>query len=131
METVKCPLAGFVDQEVPLYILFDTGVMKDDVVKSVGKIFLYMVRNSRTVEAQMMWRMIKANIGEKNAFLLKRSYLDTYKGGKLRRYLYFSDTQHIYSVMDSFEIIYSISESIWETARQIGEYYKIKQYLPI
>lgn len=111
MNKIKCPLKDFLDQELPMSIIFDTLSIKEDVTKYVGKIIVYININNNTKSEKVISNIIKANIGKDNFKLLKELYIDTYNEEKktLKRYLYFFNENDLYGIMDTFNIIYSLS----------------------
>lgn len=111
MNKIKCPLKDFLDQELPMSIIFDTLSIKEDVTKYVGKIIVYININKNTKSEKVISNIIKANIGKDNFKLLKELYIDTYNEEKktLKRYLYFFNENDLYGIMDTFNIIYSLS----------------------
>lgn len=111
MNKIKCPLKDFLDQELPMSIIFDTLSIKEDVTKYVSKIIVYININNNTKSEKVISNIIKANIGKDNFKLLKELYIDTYNEEKktLKRYLYFFNENDLYGIMDTFNIIYSLS----------------------
>lgn len=111
MNKIKCPLKDFLDQELPMSIIFDTLSIKEDVTKYVSKIIVYININKNTKSEKVISNIIKANIGKDNFKLLKELYIDTYNEEKktLKRYLYFFNENDLYGIMDTFNIIYSLS----------------------
>lgn len=115
METIKCPLDIFLDQEVPLYIIFDTLTMKPKVAQDVGCVLAYLAKNKNKKGSEIINNIIKANIGQENFYKLKEMYIDTYTT-KLKRFFYFSKPQEIYDIIDSFNIIYELIPVLQEVA---------------
>ena len=119
METIKCPLSDFLDQDLPLYIIFDTLTIKPKIAQDVGCILAYLAQNKEGTP--IITNIIKANIGHDSYNKLKEMYIDTYTT-KLKRFFYFSEPQEIYDVIDSFNTIYELIPVL----QDVAIYYKRK-----
>lgn len=111
MRKIKCPFQNFLDQELPLTIIFDTLSIREDVTKYVGKIITYICTKKSIKGSEIILNIIRANIGQEKYDLFKKSYIDTYniENKTIKRYFYLYDEKDLFNIVDAFNIIYSLS----------------------
>lgn len=105
--TIKCPIEKYLDMNVPLGIVFDTLSVGKERAEKVGSFIEWIVFNNDKEASNIIFTILKANLGESKLKLFIGLYLKTYdkKNRKVMRYQAAKDESEIKDLFFIFEMI--------------------------
>lgn len=105
--TIKCPIEKYLDMNVPLGIVFDTLSVGKERAEKVGSFIEWIVFNNDKEASNIIFTILKANLGESKLKLFISLYLKTYdkKNRKVMRYQAAKDESEIKDLFFIFQTI--------------------------
>lgn len=116
MRTIKCPLEQFKDQEIPLYMVFDTISVGWNVAERVGKVIKWIIFNENPKAAKVVFNILMANLGEKRMRLFTNMYIKTYDKTNMKVVRY-----HAVATEEEINDIFYIFNKVNELIPALGE----------